>query len=54
LVPNVNFFNQLAGQAALGDEQALMTNFAGCLPKLSTKKKIKKWIAFTLSWIVGY
>jgi hypothetical protein len=36
------FLNQLAGRAALGGEQALMTNFAGCLPKLSIKKEIER------------
>jgi len=37
------FFNQLTGRSAWGDEQALITDFAGCLPKLSTKEKIKKF-----------
>jgi hypothetical protein len=38
-----NFFNQLTGRSAWGGEQALMTASAGCLPKLSTKEKIKKF-----------
>jgi len=36
------FLQQVTGRAALGGDQDLMTSFAGCLPKSSTKKKIQE------------